>query len=160
MCSLLVGSDWDSSPVFVQKILSLRKKQAPGSQWGFLWTHCHSLDNFFRVRVNESGPKSGENSIALLETKKVILLICRLKVYKKRPKMSFLLTVETNRKSTRLCQTCNVFCAFYGTSWCMLDCDKRIFFFKNGDGHFPFGLVGQYKSAITSWFVFCVCSQM
>ena len=99
------------------------KKQASGCQWGFLWTYCHSLDNFFTVRVTESGPKSGKNSIVLLETEKVILLDCRLKVYEMRQKMSFRVNVSTIAKSTQLCRKRTVFFAFLGTSWCRLDCD-------------------------------------
>ena len=77
----------------------------------------------FTVRVTEPGPKSGKNSIVLLETEKVILLDCRLKVYKMKQKVSFRVNVAAIGKSTQLCRKCTVFFAFLGTSWCRLDCD-------------------------------------
>ena len=71
------------------------------------WTIC------FTVRVTESGPKSGKNSIVLLETEKVILLDCRLKVYKMRQKMICRVNVAAIRKSTQLCRKCTVFLPFW-----------------------------------------------
>ena len=78
---------------------------------------------FFTVRITKSGPKSRENSIALLETEKVILLKCRLKVYKMKLEMRFRVAVATIGKSTRLCSKCILFLPFLVTSSCMLDCD-------------------------------------
>ena len=57
----------------------------------------------FTVRVTESGPKSRNHSIPLLDTEKLMLLYCRLEVYKMRMEMSFWLTVWTNGESTRIC---------------------------------------------------------
>ena len=69
--------------------------------------------SFFTVRITQSGPMSGENSIASFSTEKVILPYFRLKVWKMRLEMSFRKTVETNGKSTRLCQKCKVFLPFW-----------------------------------------------
>ena len=77
----------------------------------------------YTVRITKSGPKSREHSIALLETEKVILLKCRLKVYKMKLEMRFRVAVATIGKSTRLCPKCKVFLPFLVTSSCMLDCD-------------------------------------
>ena len=112
MCSLLVGSDSDWSSRIVQKDLSPRQKPAPGCQWDFLWTYYHSLESFFTVRITQSTPMSGENSIALFSIEKVILTYFRLMVWKLRVEMSFRITVETNGNSTQLCQKCKFFCPF------------------------------------------------
>ena len=67
---------------------------------------------FFTTRITKSGPKSRENSIALLETE-VILTYFRLMVWKMRLEMIFRITVEANGKSTRLCQKCKFFLPFW-----------------------------------------------
>ena len=68
--------------------------------------------SIFTVRTTEPGPKSRESSIALFSTEKVILPYFRLNLWKLTLEMSFRITVETNGKSTRLCQKGNFFCSF------------------------------------------------
>ena len=68
--------------------------------------------SFFTVRITQSTPMSGENSIASFSIEKVILTYFRLMVWKLRLEMSFRITVETNGNSTQLCQKCKFFCPF------------------------------------------------
>ena len=96
--------------------------------------------SFFTVRITESGPESGEYSIALVETDKVILLDCRLKVHKMRLKLTCWLTVATNEKSIRLCHDWIEFWFFLAQVH--VDCDWRRNFFKTRDG-FPLPLSQQ-----------------
>ena len=75
------------------------------------------------VRVTESDPKSRDHSKPSLETEKIKLVYCRLKVNKKRREMNFLLTASTNWESTQSCHKWNVFCLFwlwFGCAWLRL----------------------------------------
>ena len=92
-------------------------------------TYCRFLTRPFTFRVTESLPKSGGDSMMSLETKKIMLLYCRLKMYKTRMKMKFWLTVSANGESTRW----NDFCLF-GLSSVVAHCDWRRKVFKKGDG--------------------------
>ena len=69
--------------------------------------------SFFTVRIAQSSPMSGEISIALFSTEKVILPYFRLKVWKMRLEKSFRITVENHGKSTRFCQKCIFFSPFW-----------------------------------------------
>ena len=65
------------------------------------------------VRVTESGSKSRDHSIPLLETEKIMLLYCRLEVYRIKLGMNFCITTSTNGNSTRLCHKWIDFCLFW-----------------------------------------------
>ena len=76
----------------------------------------------FTVRATESNPKSRNPSKPSLETQKIMLLYCRLKLYKTRLALVFLLTLTTNGESTRLCDKWIVF-GFrfkFGCAWLWL----------------------------------------
>ena len=66
----------------------------------------------FTVSVTDSRPKSRDHSILLFETEKLMLLYCRLEMYKVRTEMSFWLTVSNNGESARKYNKCNHFCLF------------------------------------------------
>ena len=65
------------------------------------------------VRVTESGPKSTDHSQPSLETKKIMLLYCRLEVYKLKLGRNFCITTSTNGYSTRLRHKWIDFCLFW-----------------------------------------------
>ena len=65
------------------------------------------------VRVTEIGPKSRKHSIPSLETQKIMLFYCRLKVFKMRSNISFWLSASSNGVSTRLCHNWNTFCLIW-----------------------------------------------
>ena len=87
----------------------------------------------FTVRITESGQKLREHSILSLETEKINLLYCRLKLYKRGMEINIWLTVSTNGYLTRSSHNWTGFC-FFGSGSGVLDCDWRRFFFRNGDG--------------------------
>ena len=72
-------------------------------------TYCRFLPRPFTFSVTESLPKSRGDSMMSLETKKIMLLYCRLKVYKTRMKIKFWSTESANGESTRW----NDFCLFW-----------------------------------------------
>ena len=71
---------------------------ARGISWEYI---VSSWSRSFTVRVSESGSKWKDHSMPSLETKKIMLLYCRLKVYKMRMQKIFWLTVSTNGYSIR-----------------------------------------------------------
>ena len=73
----------------------LGKQQAPSCQRNFLKVIIIYWTKYFTVSVTESGPNSRSSSKLLLETGKVMLLYCRLKLYKKKCKWFSWLTVST-----------------------------------------------------------------
>ena len=85
------------------------------SSWEYF---VNSWTRSFTVGVTESCPKTTDYSIPSLETDKIMMLYCRLEVYKIRMEIKFWLTVSTNGESTRLCHKWNNFCLFGFTFWC------------------------------------------
>ena len=101
--SFLIGSNWNLRQMILQKSLlwdNNKFQTARRTSWElfvFSWTTS------FTVRVTESGPKSRDHSIPLMETEKIMLPYHRLKNYETRLEMNFWLTVSTSGESTRLC---------------------------------------------------------
>ena len=94
------------------------------------------LDEIFSIRVTESGPKSRFSlfgPILSLYATKILLVYCRLKVYKTKSKMNFWLTASTNVESTRLCHKSKSFWVFFGSGSGVFDCDWWSNFIKKGD---------------------------
>ena len=108
---LLVGGNWNSHMMVVQKVLSWQQ-QSPSCQRSSFGTSCHFLDKILLVTVTLSGLKSKDHWIPWSETEKIMLLYCRLKVYEKKKEKKFWFTVSINGKSTRLYLTRNDFCFF------------------------------------------------
>ena len=86
---------------------------AKGISWEFLFSWTKSLI----VRVTESRPKLRNHSKPTLETKKIMLRHCKLKVCELRMQIKFWLTVSTNRDSTVLCYKKNAFFPFRTPVW-------------------------------------------
>ena len=93
--------------------------------WKFIVNSC---TRSFRVRVTESGPKPRDHSIPLLETEKIMLLHCRLKVIKLGMELIFRSTISINGELTLFCHKKKKFCLY----WCRLGCGwlwlAKIFF--------------------------------
>ena len=86
--------------------------------WGNFWDIIGiSWTRSFAVRVTESGPIWRDHSIPLLQNK-IMLLYCRLEMYRMRMQMNFWLLVSTNGESTRLCHNWIFFCFFGLRFWC------------------------------------------
>ena len=105
---------------------------ARGISWQLI---VNSWARSFIVSVTESDQKSKDHSKPSLETEKIMLFLCRLKIYKMRLWMKFWLTVSTNGLLTRLCHKWNNFCLFrfkFGCAWLWL-AEK---FLRKGDGFF------------------------
>ena len=67
----------------------------------------------FQVRISQSDLKSRDHSAPSMETVKIMLLYCKLKIWKLGLSIYFCFTASTSGKQARLCHEWNVVCLFW-----------------------------------------------
>ena len=91
----------------------------------------------FTVRVTESGPNLRDHSMHLLETEKIMLLYCRLKVYRMKIEKNFWLPVSTDEKRHNYAIKGRII-AFFGSRSGVIKSDWRRYFYKERISFFFF----------------------